>query len=424
MLLIDRLSASYYSHDIAQPVKHYILIAHFKNQKMLLSYPNLFLYSHTQSSLQTSNRYSNIISMFYRFLSGLPEFQDIDPGYYHALATNRLIKRWQSHRATQPTPPKHKTIYEDAKVLMQFFRWIITVGYTTAVTVNTKTWIANFKDRRMLNYLVKNKQQAIDSSNIKILTKQRQQKNTNYLITSKEVRAYLSSFDDPVYAAMFKLALGTAMRPMELCKFPYIGTGPNNHVIPFSDMNATSKTVDYMIVGGKGNKDRKIVINCDDLRVLEQEYIIPHFQERAKKYREKYGKKCPPSILFLNSAGDPVTPSKVANRGSAAKRKAKEIEPTFRDEITFYSTRKWWPTMYLVKFYKDELLTEKSSALYPAVAQVLQNQMGHEDLQTTYDHYIDAARLLVMSHQGLMNDLVKGPDETVSEFISRVDKPS
>ena len=28
---------------------------------------------------------------------------------------------------------------------------------------------------------------------------------------------------------------------------------------------------------------------------------------------------------------------------------------------------------------------------------VLQSKMGHEDLQTTYEHYIDSARLLVMA---------------------------
>ncbi len=429
MLTIERSYLDYYSHDLGMKARHYVLIADYKTKKMLLSYPNLFLYNHTRASKPTSSRYSNIISMFYRFLSTLNEFKDIDPGYYHALASNKHIKMWQVHRQVerinaQKTYPSSETIFEDAKILLIFFRWIITSGYVTSVNVALKTWVANFRSSHMLNYLNRKAKTTIDSKNIKVLEKERRQKRSVSLITKGEIKSYLQSFHDPVYAAMFKFALGTAMRPMELCKFPYIGNGLNTHILPFSDMNTQNPTIDYTIIAGKGNKNRAIVINSGDLKELELGYIIPYYKERAKKYKERYGKPCPPSILFLTKSGEPVDAARVANRGSAAKVKAMEMNPDFRESVVFYSSRKWWPTMFLIKFFKEDLLTEKASSLYAAAAEVLVNQMGHEDIDTTYSHYVDDARLVMMAHHGRVNELITAPDESVSEFIDRVDTPS
>jgi integrase len=428
MLAIARRHVNYYSHDLGMKAQHYILIADHNDKKTLLSYPNLFLYNHTRTSLTTSARYSAVISMFYRFISSLPEFKAIDPGYYHALTTNKHIKRWQLARKiesirAQKSSPSSETIFEDAKILLIFFRWIITCGYVTSVDVKLVTWVANFKNQRMLNYIKQQSITTIDSKSMRALEKERRQKKSTSLITSKEIRTYLSSFHDPVYASMFKLALATAMRPVELCNFPYIGNGANKHIMPLSEMNVASPVIHYTISRGKGNKRREIVINRDDLSVLEMEYIIPHYRERADKYKKKYGRTCPPSILFLTAEGDPVDTSRVANRGSVAKRIAMAKDPSFRGSITFYSSRKWWPTMFLVNFFKGDLLTEKASVLYAAAAEVLKNQMGHEELAITYKHYVDAARVLVMAHEGRMNELVKAPGETVRDFINRMDMP-
>jgi integrase len=161
-----------------------------------------------------------------------------------------------------------------------------------------------------------------------------------------------------------------------------------------------------------------------DLKALEDHYIRPYYQERAKKYKEIYGKKCPPSILFLNKFGKPIDPSMVSSRTFDAKQKAMDSNLCFREGVTFYDARHWWPTMFMLKFFKDKILTESADVLYAAVGEVVRNQMGHEEIDTTYNFYIDKARLLALAHEGYVNELVTDPDECVEEFIARTSTPN
>jgi integrase len=426
MLSIDRRVIEYRSPESGRNCRHHLLIAHVGGKNILLSHPNLFLYDHTLSSIETSNRYSGVISMFYRFLSTEPKFSGVDVGKYHVISDNRDIKKWQVTRqvtrmAEQKASPSSDTIFEDAKIVLTFFHWLSNAGYITNVVVKTKTWVANFKNSRMLNYIRRKARVRIDAKNIEVLDKERRQRKQITLITNDEIKALLESFTDPVYAAMFKLSLGTAMRPMDLCRVPYIGNGSNKHIMPYSTMSkSASATVDYLVKESKGKKDRTIKINRADLKALEDHYIRPLYSERTKKYEERFGKKCPPSILFLNSRGVPVTPSRISSRTNDAKKIAAAVHPDFRETTTFYEARHWWPTMFLVNFFKDKLLTDAADALYLAAAQVLADQMGHEDINTTYKHYVDLARLMVMAHQGHVHELITEPDETVTEFLERI----
>lgn len=52
-----------------------------------------------------------------------------------------------------------------------------------------------------------------------------------------------------------------------------------------------------------------------------------------------------------------------------------------------------------------------------AAMQVIKNQMGHKHLITTYNHYVDHARVILRAHMGLVNELVTHPSETVEQFL-------
>lgn len=426
MLSIERRVIRYRSPESGKDCRHHVLVAQVGARRILLSHPNLFLHEHALSSIETSNRYSAVISMFYRFLSTEPKFSSASVADYHVLADNRDIKRWQVARQVarveeQADAPSSQTIFEDAKVLLTFFQWISSAGYVTSVNVKTKTWVANFKNNRMLNYVRRKASVRVDAKNIEVLDKERRQRRQSTLITSGEIGALLESFSDPVYAAMFKLSLGTAMRPMDLCRFPYLGNGLNKHIMPYSAMTKdASATVDYLVKESKGRKDRMIKINAADLKALEDHYIRPLYAERAMKYEAHFGRKCAPSILFLNARGIPVTPSKISSRTHEAKAVAMKHYPQFRESTKFYDARHWWPTMFLVNFFKDKILTNAADTLYLAATEVLVNQMGHEDIDTTYKHYVDMARLLVMAHEGRVHELITEPDETVMQFLERI----
>ena len=129
MLIIKRKIISYRSADSGREVRHHVLIACIGEKNILLSHSNLFIYEHALSSIETSSRYSNVISMFYRFLSTEKRFADVDVADYHVLANNTYIKRWQVARQvtrvkSQKDSPSSATIFEDAKILLVFFKWV------------------------------------------------------------------------------------------------------------------------------------------------------------------------------------------------------------------------------------------------------------------------------------------------------------
>lgn len=153
-------------------------------------------------------------------------------------------------------------------------------------------------------------------------------------------------------------------------------------------------------------------------------YINIYYHERASKYKKRFGEKCPPSILFLNQNGFPVTATKISSRTNFAKKLIVSRNIGFREGISFYDARHWWPTMFLINFFKEKLLTNAADALYAAAAQVLMNQMGHNDIDTSFKYYVDMARLVLIAHQGLIHELVSEPKETVDNFLARLNSGS
>lgn len=283
-----------------------------------------------------------------------------------------------------------------------------------------KNWVVNFKSKRLLSYIQKKTTQKIDAKNIQVLDKESRQKRTKSLITNNEIKGLIKTYSDPVYAAMFTLSLGTAMRPIELCGFPYIGNASNKHIMDFSEMAKTGKTVEYTLIG-KGNKTRTIKININDLKELEDAYINKYYNDRKIEYRKRYGHDCPPTILFLNNKGVPVTPPMISSRTNYAKTLISGKDPDFREEITFYEARHWWPTMFLISFFKEKLLTQSADVLHIACAEALTNQMGHEDIATTFKHYVDMGRIIMLAHQGFVNELISEPDSSTMEFIEKIE---
>ncbi|WP_426181110.1 site-specific integrase [Pseudomonas sp. TWRC1-2] len=422
MINITKKKLNYVSSELDIPVQHFILIHDGAKQSTLLSHVNLFLYRCTRASLKTSSRYASAISMFYRYLSTQKEFLNRAPSLYYLFATNKNINRWQTSRerrrvARNAVSPSTETIFEDAKLLMNFFRWLGDAGFATSVNIQLRTWIPPYKSSRYQQYVSLMAKNVIDATSISVLDKLNRQSSYSGLVSPGEIRELLENYNDPVYSALFYFALGTAMRPMDLCKFPYFGNGENRHIMPFSSMNLDLPTTQYTINDSKGKKTRTIIIHRDALKDLEENYIAPYYAERAKKYLNIYGKKPPLSILFLNKDGHPVTPDKIASRTTAAKKKILKTNPNLRPNLRFYDSRDWWPTQYLIRCFGDELLKSNEGLYNLAIAQILQSQMGHSQLKTTFTHYIDMARVVLSIHKGRRTEILKAADYKASDFI-------
>jgi len=428
MLTISTKQVNYNSIETSLNVTHCILIAHQRGKNILLSHPNLFLYQKTRQSIKTSLRYASVISMFYRFLSTQKKMKGKELGVYHMLADNKDIMRWQVQRQLervekQSLRPSLETTFEDAKILLVYFNWLNLKGYLTNVDVQLKTWRANFRTRRMLSYIQSKSRIKIDADNIRVLEKKSRQRKSNFLITDQEIKFLLEAYSDPVYACLFNLALGTAMRPMDLVKFPYIGNGENLHILPYSEMDKKSITTKYTVYSSKGSKDRTINIHLEDLKALEDNYITPHYAKRKKLYKERHGQPCPPHILFLNKKGEPVTESMISSRTNDAKEKLLKLGKDFRPHLVFYQARHWWPTQHIINTFGERLLTESLDVLYLATAQAITDQLGHEDIETTYKYYVDMARVIMMVYKGRTLDLIQSPTHSVSRFVKSLELP-
>lgn len=410
MLKIELKSISYLSTSLDTEVKHYALIADYKQKHVLLSVPNLYLYEHTRSSLQTSRRYARCISMFYRHLATEKAYKHISPGDYHAIVRNKDIWRWQVARQKdrvkkQSVSPTSKTIFEDAKIVYMFFAWVKNSGFTTNVKIELVSWIANFKSNTLLSYIKRAARVRLDSDPIRVLDRAAEQKKPHSLITNQEIKTLLNSYPDKVYSVIFLFGLATAMRPMEISKFPLYGKDKNIHILPYSSMPKDQTKFPYTVLG-KGNKIRDIIIPAYALKDLEDSYIKTEYPARKKKYKEKYGKPCPPSILFLTSEGEPVTEKKISDATNYACKLANQSDPTFRTNNNFYQARHWWPTMMMIQHRGEHLLSPAADVLDAAFAEILKTQLGHNNISTTYKHYLNLARVLVMAREGRVNDII------------------
>ena len=422
MISIERRQLTY--PHVSNPGRirsHYVLIAVNRGKRTLLSHVNLYL-EDVSSSLDTSNRYSNIISLFYRYLSTLEKYRTVPISSYHSLVDNNDIKEWQIQRevsrvVAQSTRPSTETIIEDAKRIYDFFEWLRKKDYPSCVSFQYVTWRANFKDEELLAHIKRKALTVLDGRGVRALDRQYFQDRSYSLPTNYEMKSLILGYKDPVYAALFKLSLGTAMRPMDLCKFPYLGNGLNSHIKPFEYMGLDGENVEYYVNQSKGNKSRKITIHKLDLKALDDHYIQEHYAPRAELYEKRFGKPCPPSILFLSSRGIPVTPKMISRRTVAARARARASDPSIRKSIRFYDARHWWPTKFLIQRFKGGLLGQMSEVRDAAAMQVIKNQMGHKHLITTYNHYVDHARVILRAHMGLVNELVTHPSETVEQFL-------
>lgn len=422
MLSISRRRITYTCAVSAKLVSHYVLIAEVGDKRFLLSHANLYLRAVTSQSEDTSNRYSNVISLFYRYLSTLPKYEGACVSQYHVLVDNDDLKNWQVQRAIarqakQSSRPSTATMIDDAKLVFAFFHWLDSEGYSSCLNFTLASWQPNFKSESLLSYIRREASVGLDAKGIKALDRESRQKQSYSLITNEEIRDLLSAFHDPVYAVMFRLALGTAMRPMDLCKFPYAGNGFNKHIQPYDNMSFDGETVEYRVSFSKGRKHRDIRIHRGDLKALNDHYTKMLYPVRADLYEKRFGKPCPPSILFLNVNGEPVTPRMVSTRSNAAKTLAISRGSKMRADICFYDSRHWWPTMFLIKRFGAKLTGELSEVRDLAAMQVLKNQLGHSDLHTTFEHYVDVARVLLLAHEGFVNELYVNADQTVAEFL-------
>ncbi|RLV60172.1 site-specific integrase [Parashewanella curva] len=356
----------------------------------LLSHVNIYLSEKCSSSKNTSSRYSRVLQNFFTFLVESTNKDNLIPEIF-LLGTESKLKEWQIKRIYNRNlndlkRPSEKTIYNDACLVHDFYYWLKNNGYHSPINVTSKKWIANFKSENdLLSYTHKHQKNIKENKTIKALSR-RVQTNTSEknILSIEEIKKALSLYNDHVYPLLFKFCSFTGLRPSEVVQFPYHGTGLNSHISSWQNMEKIyhNETNFIFNVEGKGNKLRKVKINCSEFASLYSLYQ-PHLIKRRKLYRKKYNKECPLNILWLNKTGTPVTSKMISDRSYSVNKK---LDFNFE----FYDSRHWYATMFMVIHLKN---TNGELAYNSAVEQALMNQIGHESIVTTYQHYISKAQL-------------------------------
>jgi hypothetical protein len=71
-------------------------------------------------------------------------------------------------------------------------------------------------------------------------------------------------------------------------------------------------------------------------------------------------------------------------------------------------------------FFKEDLLSSAADVMWAACGQALLDQMGHDDVETTFTHYVDMARVVMLANKGRGTELITNAHDGVHSFIEQV----
>ncbi|ANQ25869.1 hypothetical protein BA894_05165 [Vibrio natriegens] len=423
---IERALVSYRFEE--RDLAHHVLIFSHNGSEVLLSAINLYLKERAYKSIKTSERYSSAIKRFLEFI--ISRDNNITSTFWRNVR-NSDIREWQGSIVKKRDSegrqkPNDDTIFQEACIVCDFYSWAQKNNFPTLTSITSLSWKYNYRDEskllRNINVFSGN---SPDYSNIDIGIKRgsksrcsRKRKQVT-IMSTEDIRRLMKAYSDPVYPAMFILALATGMREQGVCSFPYIGIGINDHIRNYPEiLNKVSqtsrnqeapKTFPFTVME-KGSKTRTLQVNMSAWKVICASYLPLYYERRKLFERKNLGKK-PDHVFFLNKLGVPVTPKMIADRTYDAKKKLND--KNFR--WSFHNTRDWYATSFIIKHLTTDQIN--SSHYDAAIEDALRRQLGHSDIRTTYMHYVRVASLLLATRSGKL-DFSLGKNEKFWNNIS------
>ncbi|MEZ9048092.1 tyrosine-type recombinase/integrase [Vibrio sp. 10N.247.311.64] len=425
---IERFLVSYTFEE--RNLRHNVLILKSHNgTEILLSAVNLYLKDRAFRSIKTSERYSSAIKRFLEFVISKGNCAD---STFWRNVRNRDIREWQNsivkkRDSEMKKRPNDETIFQDASIVFDFYSWAQKNNFPTLTNITSSSWKYIYRDEsKLLSTINVFAGERPDYSNIDIGIKRGHmsrcsRKNQQVTIMStQDIQRLIKAYNDPVYPAMLMLALATGMREQGVCSFPYIGIGNNDHIRSYPEIlnnlpqgkqnGGEPKTFPFTVLE-KGNKTRTLEVNISAWKVICASYL-PFYYERRKIFQNKNSGNRPDNTFFLNKAGIPVTPKMISDRTYSAKKKLND--KNFR--WSFHNTRDWYATSFIIKHLTTEQIN--TSHYDAAIEGALRRQLGHEDIRTTYMHYVRVASLLLATQSGKL-DFSLGKNEKFWNEINR-----
>ncbi|MGF1758957.1 tyrosine-type recombinase/integrase [Photobacterium sagamiensis] len=406
-------------------LQHHILFLEHSTSRILLSAVNLFLHDKCINSLKTSERYSLLFVKFFEFMIEMLDDEYLTPDFWR-LVTDDNIREWQGYQVKirddkNKTKPNDDTIFDNASIIFSFYVWARKKSFPTLINATSTNWKFNYIDE---SKLLSNKNMlsgsSPDTANIDVGNKRsrnwnKRKKSLITIMSNSDIKALMNSYNDKVYPAMLMYALATGLRSEGVCDVPYIGYGVNNHLRVYPEItntapkNGKGETPDTFefTVTEKGSKTRTIKVNMSAWKTICAFYL-PLYFERRQLFEKRHPNKSHDSYFFLTAKGDPVTPKKIADATNYAKSKLNNFK------WSFHSTRDWYATSFIIKHLSKKQI---ENAYYDnSVDKALQEQLGHNDIKTTYMFYIRVASIILALESGELDFTLGKNDDYWSDL--------
>lgn len=193
---------------------------------------------------------------------------------------------------------------------------------------------------------------------------------------------------DPVYAVLAQVMMQTFLRVADVCEVPLHRNNYNRHLPLWPEFERQGRdSLRYKLLT-KRSKMIEIDIYGETLQAIYEDYIQPYYQDRRELFDSSYMKRanatlefgnirdksrrtCPDDILWLTRTGAPVKPYM--------------IEEAFRNtglDVHPHMLRHTGATHMLWNYCQIHNI-EPDVRLATMFQEILQEQLGHADLETT-----------------------------------------
>lgn len=395
----------------------------------------------THPNTGTAKQYLKVLSSFgrdyARRMQGSADSDEIILNFERYVHRND-IEAWMTSRANNRdllggSSPTDMTIEQDAIIVGSFLHWAkdelkprgISIPYDGGKVSMKRVYlekrqnflagVKDFVNVERIDHGLHLSRKPAPGTSPKVIAR-RTQRNGHFYLKPEELKVFLTSFVDPVWTFTGMTAYITGLRPHEVLAVPRYapyGKGKFFTADPteLRKLKAKGQTQIVYECLGKGQKDRDVIFVIEDWLAIMDLYQ-PFYKDRREYYEKATGEELAPHSLWLSKPvkdahemvqyclpGDQMNYDKYLQSLRDAVRYARNknsLEERFGHPVDFYALRHTFATVFIIKMLEaDKALREKAdrdplSLLEDyALRRRLMDQLGHQDFETTFRHYID-----------------------------------
>lgn len=227
--------------------------------------------------------------------------------------------------------------------------------------------------------------------------------------------------NDPVYAVIAQVMMQTFLRVSDVCEVPLHRNNYNRYLPLWPEFERQGRdSMRYKLLT-KRSKMIEIDIYGETLEAIYEDYIQPYYQDRRELFESSYMKRanatlefgnirdksrrtCPEDTLWITETGAPVKPYMIED---AFRKTGLGIHP--------HMLRHTGPTHMLWNYCQIHKI-EPDERLATVFQQILQEQLGHADLETTRMYIRTIMRLKARK---TMPFIIPGNKKDIDEHLAK-----